>query len=67
MTLSEDTIGSNLLPGGVDISDTSDAGTGTITDGDDAAELSIEPTASATEGFGGGVRGEPERRVDRRR
>ena len=49
ITLSEDTIGGNPLPGGVDISDTADAGAGTITE-DDAAEVSIV-NGAATEGF----------------
>ena len=43
------TLGGNPLPGGVDISDTADAGTGTITE-DDAATLSIETASTAAEG-----------------
>ena len=49
VTLSEDTLNFNPLPGGVSISPTAGAGTGTITE-DEAAELSIATTATAAEG-----------------
>ena len=67
VTLSEDTEGGNPLPGGVDVSDTADAGTGTITDGGRRGGGVDRDVGDGGGRHGGRVRREPERGLDRSR